>query len=56
MLNQIFQELKESSENNIITILEIGKALLSEKQNNPQNINWIKEQLTISGFTVKVKR
>lgn len=56
MLNQIFQELKESSENNIITILEIGKALLIEKQNNPQNVLWMKEQLTNNGYKVQVKR
>ncbi len=55
-MDVILLNLIESTEGNIITVKEIGQALLEEKMNNPQNIETLKQQLKEFGYKIQIKR
>lgn len=55
-LEEIFKDLVDNIDGEVITILEIGKALLVEKQNNEKNITWMKNKLIENGYKVQVRR
>lgn len=55
-LEEIFNELKGNVEDNTINMKSIGMALLGEKQNNEQNIKWMKSKFAENGINIKAGR
>jgi hypothetical protein len=55
-LSEILKDLVDNLETETVTMLEIGKALLAEKKNNEENVNWMKMELANKGYKVVIRR